>query len=317
MHQALPPRKFSHAPHYARSTMSSSFRRKRLKIIGLVALGILVLYLGLTSLLSPKAVSIPSGSPEVVIVTVMEPDLGSDYVAQIKENRDEYAARHGYMTFYPNTSDYNVGSAPRTWSLIPALRHAMTLYPHTTYFFSLSPHALFMNPALSLTSHIMAPQRLESLMLKDKPVVPPDSVIHTFSHIKGDKIDLILTQDGEGLCQESFILRQGEWAQFFLDIWFDPLYRSYNFQKAEGHALEHIVQWHPTILTKLSLIPQRTLNSYTVKIESRGGDEVTYKEGDYVVRAVGCELDKSRDCAKEMDPWFQQWKRDRQAESKP
>ncbi|MCJ1315592.1 hypothetical protein MMC15_000912, partial [Xylographa vitiligo] len=66
----------------------------------------------------------------------------------------------------------------------------------------------------------------------------------------------------------------------------------------------------------LSLIPQRILNSYTVKIESRGSDEVTYKEGDYVVRAVGCELDKSRDCANEMDPWFQQWKRDRQAESK-
>lgn len=94
-----------------------------------------------------------------------------------------------------------------------------------------------MNPKLSLTSHVMAPQRLESLMLKDKPVVPPDSVIHTFSHLKGDKIDLVLTQDGEGLCQESFILRQGEWAQFFLDTWFDPLYRSYNFQKAEGHAL--------------------------------------------------------------------------------
>jgi len=246
----------------------------------------------------------------------MDPDLTSDYVAQIKENRDEYAARHGYRTFYPNSTDYNVGSAPRTWSLIPALRHAMTLYPHTTYFYSLSPHALFMNPKLSLTSHIMAPQRLESLMLKDKPVVPPDSVIHTFSHIKGDKIDLVLTQDGEGLCQENFILRQGEWAKFFLDIWFDPLYRSYNFQKAEGHALEHIVQWHPTILTKLSLVPQRTLNSYTVNIESRGGDEVTDREGDFVVRAVGCELDKNRDCAKEMDPWFQQWKRDRQAEIK-
>ena len=74
-------------------------------------------------------------------------------------------------------------------------------------------------------------------MLKDKAVVPPDSVIHTFSHLKGDRIDLVLTQDGEGLCQESFIVRQGEWAKFFLDSWFDPLYRSYNFQKAEGHAL--------------------------------------------------------------------------------
>lgn len=94
-----------------------------------------------------------------------------------------------------------------------------------------------MNPSLSLIAHVMAPQRLESLMLKDQPVVPPDSVIHTFSHLKGDKVDLVLTQDGEGLCADSFIVRQGEWAKFFLDMWFDPLYRSYNFQKAEAHAL--------------------------------------------------------------------------------
>lgn len=94
-----------------------------------------------------------------------------------------------------------------------------------------------MNPELSLDSHLTGPKRLESLMLKDVPVVPPDSVIKTFSHLKGDKIDLILTQDEEGLCQGSFILRRGDWARFFLDTWFDPLYRSYNFQKAEGHAL--------------------------------------------------------------------------------
>ena len=113
----------------------------------------------------------------------------------------------------------------------------MTLYPYSTYFYALSPHAIIMNPTLSIYEHVMKPERLESILLKDKPVVPPDSVIHTFSHLKGDKIDLVLTQDGEGLCQESFILRRGDWANFFLDVWFDPLYRSYNFQKAEGHAL--------------------------------------------------------------------------------
>ena len=145
----------------------------------------------------------------------------------------------GYAAFFPNNTDYDVGSSPRSWALIPALRHALTIYPHTTYFFSLSPHSMIMNPSLSLTAHVMDPQRLESSMQKDKPVVPPDSVIHTFSHLKGDKIDLVLTQDGEGLCQESFILRQGDWAEFFLDIWLDPLYRSYNFQKSEGHALVH------------------------------------------------------------------------------
>lgn len=113
----------------------------------------------------------------------------------------------------------------------------MTVHPHSTYFFALSPHALIMNPSINLGSHILEQKKLESLMLKDKPVVPPDSVIKTFGNLKGDHVDLILTQDGEGLCQGSFILRRGEWARFFLDTWFDPLYRSYNFQKAEGHAL--------------------------------------------------------------------------------
>lgn len=94
-----------------------------------------------------------------------------------------------------------------------------------------------MNPFLDLNSHITERKRLESIMLRDKPVVPPDSVIRTFSHLRGDKVDLMITQDNEGLCQGSFIIRRGEWAKYFLDTWFDPLYRSYNFQKAEGHAL--------------------------------------------------------------------------------
>ncbi len=143
----------------------------------------------------------------------------------------------GYTTFFPNAAEYELNGAPRSWAVIPAMRHAMTVHSHSTYFLSLSPHALIMKPTLPLTSHIMAPKRIESLMLKDKPVVPPDSVIKTFSHLRGHNIDLVLTQDGEGLCQGSFVIRQGEWAKYFLDSWFDPLYRTYNFQKAEGHAL--------------------------------------------------------------------------------
>lgn len=113
----------------------------------------------------------------------------------------------------------------------------MTTYPHSTYFFYLSPHALIMNPRISLTSHVMDNKRLESLMLKDIPVVPPDSVIKTFSHLKGNDVELVLSQDAEDLSSGSFIIKQGDWARFFLDVWFDPLYRSYNFAKAEKHAL--------------------------------------------------------------------------------
>lgn len=133
--------------------------------------------------------------------------------------------------------EYDVNGAPSSWSRVPAMRHAMTIYPYTTYFFHLDQRALIMNPSLSIEEHVMNPLRLESLMLKDLPVVPPDSVIKTFSHLRPDHVDLVLTQDDDGLGVGSMILRHGEWAKFFLDGWFDPIYRNYNFQKAEIHAL--------------------------------------------------------------------------------
>jgi mannan polymerase II complex MNN11 subunit len=118
----------------------------------------------------------------------------------------------------------------------------MTLFPKTPFFFYIDERTIITNPTLSVEKHITDKERIESLMISDIPVVPPDSVIKTFANLKGDKIDLVLTQDKEGLSQGSWIVRRGEWAKFMLDAWFDPLYRSYNFQKAERHALEHIVQ---------------------------------------------------------------------------
>jgi mannan polymerase II complex MNN11 subunit len=119
----------------------------------------------------------------------------------------------------------------------------MTLFPKTPYFFFLDDHTLIVNYDLKVEEHIMNKARLESLMRVDVPIIPPDSVIKTFGGLKGDRIDLVLSQDKEGLLPNSFIVRRGEWAKYFLDAWFDPLYRSYNFQKAERHALEHIVQY--------------------------------------------------------------------------
>ncbi|KAL8914715.1 MAG: hypothetical protein Q9171_000728 [Xanthocarpia ochracea] len=314
MHFAYPPRKSSHPPAYSARGQSRSLsynQRRQLKIGAIILFSLLLLILILSRLFSNGAERIPPGTPEVVIVTLIdEENMSKEYIAKIKENRRDYAARHGYTTFFPTISSYpSINDSPRTWALVPALRHALTVYPHSTYFFALSPHALIMNPTLNLRTHIFSPKTLEKVMLREKPVVPPDSVIKTFGNLKGDRIDLILTQDGEGLCQGSFIVKNGEWARFFLDTWFDPLYRSYNFQKAEAHALEHIVQWHPTILTKLALIPHRLLNTYNVDIASRGGKDNLYKEGDFVVRLVGCETDPKRSCEDEFDEFYRRLKK--------
>ncbi len=68
------------------------------------------------------------------------------------------------------------------------------------------------------------------------------------------------------------------------------------------------MQWHPTILTKLALIPPKTINAYYKSIASRGGSSVEYTDGDFVVRAVGCEKDDGRKCEDEITPYYRKWK---------
>lgn len=162
-------------------------------------------------------------------------------------------------------------------------------------------------------------------MKKDIPVVPPDSVIHTFSHLKPSRTHLILSQDMDNLAHTSFILRNtpftstttDNWAQYFLDAWFDPLYRAYAFQKAENHALEHLVQWHPTVLAKLVLIEQRRFNSYNhatppIRDPATGvtrTHDSMWQGGDLVVNFKDCRDDPKRNCEDEMRQYFSLWEK--------
>ncbi|KAL9625813.1 MAG: hypothetical protein Q9160_000133 [Pyrenula sp. 1 TL-2023] len=322
MHYAFPPRKDSSKPPYAIRSRPTSPIHRRIQLLGTLAAAILITYLSWTYLFSSdSSVRVPAGTPPVVFVTVFDEEHSpADYVKKIQANREDYALRHGYRNFFANTKSYAnyTQNAPDSWTLVPAVRDAMTQNPHSTFFFALTSHALIMQPSLSLHDHILKPAQLEDLMIKDIPVVPPDSVIHTFSHLKGDKVDLILTQDYENLSPGSFIIRQGDWAHYFLDAWFDPLYRAYNFQKAEGHALEHIVQWHPTILAKLALIPQRRMNAYNLnnkKVDNEKDvkEKSIYHEGDFLVRFFECDDAGDRNCAKELDPFYALWEKEVEA----
>lgn len=311
MQFALPPRKNLNAPLYGHSSRLSLQRRKQLKAVAILGFALLVIYFLLSQLFysSTGTPAAPAGTSSLVIVSVLDRvRWSSDYIQKITKNREDYAMRHGYTNFFANLSDYEstLDNAPRSWAVVPAVRHAMTAHPHSKQFFYLDAHALIMDPSKSLESHLLEKDRLDSLMLKDVPVVPPDSIIKTFSHLQPKDVDLILTTDNEDLSSGSFIIRQGEFAHTFLDIWFDPLYRSYNFAKAEAHALDHIVQWHPTILARLALVPQRTINAYS-KDSAGAGINGNYKDGDLVIRFFGCDTDTKRSCEKEMDPYWRLW----------
>ncbi|OAA44255.1 alpha-1,2-galactosyltransferase-like protein [Metarhizium rileyi] len=285
----------------------SLLRRSRLKNIAIGAL----LFLGVLYFLfggrkpDPYHEHVPSGHPSVVLVTVIDPsEWNTAYLDTIKENRERYAARHGYQAMVVNALDYDTQGAPRSWAKIFAMRHALSKYPDCKFIWYLDQDAYIMDPTKSLDDQVTSPRKLESLMIKDYPVVPPDSIIKTFSHLRGENIDFIVTQDKEGLVHKSVVIRNGEFAKFFIETWFDPLYRSYNFQKAERHALEHIVQWHPTILSKLALVPQRTLAAY-----SRATIGEQYQEGDFVVLFPGCTQTGEQSCQTESSHYWEEMKK--------
>ncbi|KAL4953121.1 galactosyl transferase GMA12/MNN10 family-domain-containing protein [Aspergillus filifer] len=311
MQFAVPPRKGHAAPPYGHSSFLTFQRRKQLKLVAILNAALLSLFILWPQFSSNNTGLATSsiGTGGVVIVTVLDRASYSDtYLQKIMKNRNDYAERHGYTNIFANLSDYEpyIGSSPQTWGTVLAVRHAMASHPTATYFFHLDAHALLMNPSESLESRFLNKHRLEALMRRDVPVVPPDSIIKTFAHLRAEDIDLVLTNDAKDLNTGSFVLRQGDFARFLLDTWFDPLYRSYNFAKAELHSLEHIVQWHPTVLARLALVPQRVINSYS-KDSPGASVDGTYKDGDLLVRFFGCDTDPARNCEWEMEPYYKLW----------
>lgn len=97
MHFAFPPRKPSaHSTMFtARASKAPLFRRSRIQFLVLCALGIGTLLFIIAKILGFGG-GAPPGTPLVVIVTVINPESQSkQYIADIKENREQYAKKHG------------------------------------------------------------------------------------------------------------------------------------------------------------------------------------------------------------------------------
>lgn len=114
MHFALPPRKTSNPPPYARnnSAISASYRRrKQLQLLGYAVLALLSLYLFLQLILhairsggSDDGAGAIEGRQDIVLVTIFDNNtMSEDYMKIVRTNRDHYAARHGNFSFAERT----------------------------------------------------------------------------------------------------------------------------------------------------------------------------------------------------------------------
>jgi mannan polymerase II complex MNN11 subunit len=103
MQFALPPRRSPHPVPFSRSPRMSSYRRKQLKSIAVLAFAILSLIYLLHYLYSSSSTSVagPVGTSGVVIVTLLDRQRFSEsYLKKIIANREDYAKRHGKKALY-------------------------------------------------------------------------------------------------------------------------------------------------------------------------------------------------------------------------
>lgn len=103
MHFAYPSRKNSTPPHFVpRSTQWPNLRRRRLKVIALAGLlFVAFVYFVVRPGRGHAALKeyVPSGNPPTVLVTVLdESHYSKPYLDEIRENRIQYAARHGMQS---------------------------------------------------------------------------------------------------------------------------------------------------------------------------------------------------------------------------
>ncbi|EWC47566.1 hypothetical protein DRE_03186 [Drechslerella stenobrocha 248] len=295
-------------------------------------------------------------APTAVLVVAVDPKtMSTEYCDRIVENRRRYAARWGYEVFVGDLGAYTGGNEysfrdnqgqlrtyPPSFNRFPIVRHAMASFPYTRTFWFLSSDSLIINMDLSLETHVLSRKRLNSLMLRDHPVIPPMSIIKTFKHNDADDTQLIVTQDSQSVRADSFIVRRKRdempgkikagktvFGYYLMDVWFDPLYRYYHFKDAETSALEHMVQWHPTVLAKMALIPQRIMLSYPIAAggntkntddgmaKKSSGDAAAdalrakyagagYEPGDFVVhfRKCGTGIETDKGCKKEFERYW-------------
>ncbi|KAF3933309.1 hypothetical protein ABW19_dt0201005 [Dactylella cylindrospora] len=325
-------------------------RRRTLYIILFVALACLLFFYSRAD--GAHRAAMKTAPTTVLVVAVDKASMTTAFQKKIVENRKRYAERWGYNIFVRDIGEYAAGNEyqfkdakgkvrtyEKTFNKLPLVRHAMATYPYTQNFWFLSSNSLIINMDLSLEDHILNRKRLNSLMLRNQPVIPPESIIHTFKRTDADEVQFIITQDSKSVRSDSFIVRRKRdempgrlkpgktvFGYYLFDLWFDPLYRFYHFGKAETSALEHMIQWHPTVLAKLAIIPQRIMLSYPLptggnahtndKREGKDGtvdkDDVKnkyagsgYEPGDFVVHFEGCSsIEKDKGCSKEFERYW-------------
>lgn len=239
--------------------------------------------------------------PEVIIVTAIDFEKYSlDSLTKIVQNRVDYAHAQNYgmyvrwyQEFLPilNSLSYLQLKEKAKWVRIYCLRAAMFAFPEAKWFWYLDQDGFVMDLNINLQDYVLSHDSLNPIMLREQPIIPPNGAIKTYKNPNPASIKLIVTQSESKVETSSLILKNDDIGKSIIEIWGDKLYLNYaSFPYGPDSALTHILQWHPFVLSKTSIIPARTISAkHSKNKKDDKADNVHYEKGDFVAQWSECE----------------------------
>ena len=170
----------------------------------------------------------------------------------------------------------------------------MFAFPEAEWFWYFDEDGLIQNMHTDLTSHLLNKKVLNSVILKERPIIPPNGLIKTYKNIQTENVKLIFIQFDNQIQTNSFIVKNDEVGRAIIDFWTDKLNLNYNnFPHGPDSALAHILQWHPFILSKAAIVPTRLLSSiHSDQENAQSKDNTLYSNGDLTVQWPSCDGDQ-------------------------
>lgn len=231
-------------------------------------------------------------SPTFVLVTSLDQEEHTqEYIAKILQNRKEYAKAYNYGVYARYVQDFEdhyqvARHHSKSWGKIALCRAAMAAFPNAEYFWFLDSNAIIMNPQVDIYEHVVSSERLDkfiqhgtAVLRKNKAGDEDLNPVVTSKTITAQDAKLIFVQDEVGLSARSFVFKNDPLSLTFLEYWDSNQFKTYSgFDREESSALNHLAQWHPTILNKMVIIPPKTIASMSASNMA----ELLYTDGDFV-----------------------------------
>lgn len=146
---------------------------------------------------------------------------------QTRGNRQAYADFHGYKYHFLNISKFDIAPAHPVWGKLPAIAETFETYPDAQWVWWLDLDAILMTPTVDLNKLLLSHEALNKQLQKGELLNNSGggkSGISTLKNPDVKNIDLIFSQDQNGINAGSFFIRRSEWSRNLLDMWADPLF---------------------------------------------------------------------------------------------